>query len=186
MKQERKLSLNPINQEQVMNPVASDSVAQGNQETRAAASAARTGASEGRSGAQALSRAQAGPVAAGLRGGASQATTVIPSVDIFEDEAGVTILADMPGVSRERLGVRVEGDSLVIEGAAMSREGADQAQEMDIIYGEVLNPFYRRSFTLSRDLDASKIDAKLNHGVLKLVIPKSEEAKPRRIPVQVA
>jgi HSP20 family molecular chaperone IbpA len=57
---------------------------------------------------------------------------------------------------------------------------------MEIVYGEVLNPVYRRSFTLSRDLDAGKIEASLNQGVLKLVIPKSEEAKPRRIEVKVS
>jgi HSP20 family molecular chaperone IbpA len=56
---------------------------------------------------------------------------------------------------------------------------------MEIVYGEVLNPIYRRSFTLSRDLDPGKIEASLNQGVLKLVIPKSEEAKPRRIEVKV-
>ena len=169
-----------------MNPGASDSVATNDQKAIQAAAAAQSGSVPGKASAQALSRSAADASDVALRSGAAEATTVIPAVDIFEDEAGVTILADMPGVSRERLGVRVEGDSLVIEGAAMSKEGADQAQAMDIIYGEVLNPFYRRSFTLSRDLDASKIEAKLNHGVLKLVIPKSEEAKPRRIPIQVA
>lgn len=113
-----------------------------------------------------------------------QATPVLPAVDIFEDDAGVTIMADLPGVSRERLGVRVDGDNLVIEGAAEAGDLASSG-DMEIIYGEVLNPFYRRSFTLSRDLDASRIEANLNHGVLKLVIPKAEAAKPRRIEVQV-
>ena len=112
-----------------------------------------------------------------------QATPVLPAVDIFEDEAGVTILADLPGVSRERLSVRVDGDNLVIEGAAEAGDLASSS-DMEIIYGEVLNPFYRRSFTLSRDLDAERIEANLNHGVLKLVIPKAEAAKPRRIEVQ--
>lgn len=120
----------------------------------------------------------------GLQTSAQQPTPVLPAVDIFEDDAGVTILADLPGVSRERLGVRVDGDNLVIEGAAEAGD-LSSSGEMDIIYGEVLNPFYRRSFTLSRDLDASRIEANLNHGVLKLVIPKAEAAKPRRIEVQV-
>lgn len=76
------------------------------------------------------------------------------------------------------------GASLVMEGAAQTSDLASWS-DMEIIYGEVLNPFYRRSFTLSRDLDASRIEAKLNHGVLKLVIPKAEAAKPRRLEVQV-
>ncbi len=127
---------------------------------------------------------------------AQQATPVLPAVDIFEDAAGVTIMADLPGVSRERLGVRIDGDNLVIEGSAetgqmdeMGETGEEDdvasSGDMEMIYGEVLNPLYRRSFTLSRDLDASRIEANLNHGVLKLVIPKAEAAKPRRIDVQV-
>jgi HSP20 family protein len=117
---------------------------------------------------------------------ALEKNTVLPAVDIFEDDHGVTIMADMPGVSREGLGVRVDGDNLWIEGAVASQEDARKNPEMEIVYGEVLNPFYRRSFTLSADLDPSKIAASLNQGVLKLVIPKSEAAKPRRIEVKVS
>jgi HSP20 family molecular chaperone IbpA len=120
---------------------------------------------------------------------APEGNTVLPAVDIFEDDNGVTIMTDMtdmPGVSRERLGVRVEGDSLLIEGSVAAKEDAQQTPAMEIIYGEVLNPFYRRSFTLSADLDPGKIEASLNQGVLKLVIPKSEAAKPRRIEVTVS
>lgn len=121
-------------------------------------------------------------LAAGQRGELSSAATpVLPPVDIFEDHAGVTIFADLPGVAKEHLGVRVEGDSLVIEGTASAPETGD----MELLYGEVLNPFYRRSFTLSRDLDPGKIEANLNNGVLKLNIAKAEAAKPRRIEVKV-
>ncbi|MDI1268383.1 MAG: Hsp20/alpha crystallin family protein [Polaromonas sp.] len=117
------------------------------------------------------------------QGAASQRTTaVLPPVDIFEDEAGFTVLADLPGVTRDRLTVRVDGDSLVIEGAAAAPVGAD----MTLIYGEVLNPLYRRTFTLSRELDPAKIEAKLENGVLRLSIPKAEEARSRRIEVALA
>lgn len=108
-------------------------------------------------------------------------TTVLPPVDIFEDEAGFTLIADMPGVSKEQLSVRVTGDSLVIEGVASVPATAN----MELVYGEVQNPQYRRSFTLSRELDPGKIEAKLSNGVLRLRIPKAEEAKPRRINVNV-
>lgn len=117
------------------------------------------------------------------QGTAAQRTTaVLPPVDIFEDEAGFTVLADLPGVARDRLTVRVDGDSLLIEGAAQAPVGAD----MTLIYGEVLNPLYRRTFTLSRELDPGKIEAKLDNGVLRLTIPKAEEARPRRIEVALA
>lgn len=106
---------------------------------------------------------------------------VVPPVDVFEDDAGITLLADLPGVSRDRLGVRVDGETLVIEATASTA----QPQGMQLVYGETQYPSYRRQFTLSRELDASRIEAGLKDGVLKLSIPKMEEAKPRRIEVQV-
>jgi len=107
--------------------------------------------------------------------------TILPPVDIYEDEAGITVLADMPGVSKEQLVVRVTGDNLVIEGAVTAPVSGD----MELLYGEVLNSQYRRSFTLSRELDPAKIEARLADGVLRVSIPKAEEAKPRRIEVSV-
>jgi HSP20 family molecular chaperone IbpA len=112
---------------------------------------------------------------------AAPAPHVVPPVDVFEDEAGITLLADLPGVNRERLGVRVDGDSLLIEGTAE----AVGPRDMDIVYGEAQVAAYRREFTLSRELDASRIEAQLKDGVLRLTIPKAEEAKPRRIEVRV-
>ena len=113
------------------------------------------------------------------RGG--PAPHVVPPVDIFEDEAGITLLADLPGVTRDRLSVRVDGDSLLIEGTV---EVAGP-KEMDIVYGEAQVPAYRREFTLSRELDAGRIEAQLKDGVLRLAIPKAEEARPRRIEVKL-
>src|SRR5882724_9846536 len=104
---------------------------------------------------------------------------VVPPVDVFENEAGITLLADLPGVSRDRLGVRVDGENLVIEATAST----PQPQGMQLVYGEAQHPSYRRQFTLSRELDASRIEAGLKDGVLRLSIPKQEEAKPRRIEV---
>jgi HSP20 family protein len=113
----------------------------------------------------------------------AQAATphVVPPVDIYEDDNGITVLADLPGVSRERLGVRVDGDSLSIEGTA----DVAGPKDMELVYGEAQPHVYRREFSLSRELDASRIDAQLKDGVLRLVIPKAEEARPRRIEVRV-
>ena len=113
---------------------------------------------------------------------AEPGATVMPPVDIFEDESGFTVIADMPGVSKEQLNVRVTGDSLLIEGTAT----VPDIGNMDLLYGEVHTPQYRRSFTLSRELDPGKIEAKLANGVLRLRIPKGEEAKPRRIDVSAS
>lgn len=106
---------------------------------------------------------------------------VVPPVDIYEDEHAITLLADLPGVAKEDLAVRVEADSLSIEATATAKAGKD----LEIVYEEVNCPAFRRQFTLSRELDGSRIEAQLRDGVLRLTIPKAEEAKPRRIQVQV-
>jgi HSP20 family protein len=110
-----------------------------------------------------------------------QAPHMVPPVDVFEDEAGITVLADLPGVSRERLAVRIDGDSLLIEGTAEVKG----PENLELLYGEAQPATYRREFTLSRELDAGRIEAQLKDGVLRLSIPKAEEAKPRRIDVRV-
>ena len=106
---------------------------------------------------------------------------IVPPADIFEDASGITVLADLPGVTKDKLGVRIDGDSLVLEATA-SPAGPDG---MELIYGETQVSFYRRQFTLSRELDATQADAQLKDGVLRLTIPKAEEAKPRRIDVKI-
>ena len=109
-------------------------------------------------------------------------TPVSPAVDIFEDAGGITLLADMPGVSRDRLDVKIDGDTLSVEGR-VELEG--QAQ-MRALWAEVDVPRYRRTFTLSRELDASRIEANLKDGVLTLRVPKQAHAQPRRIEVSTA
>ncbi len=108
-----------------------------------------------------------------------QQRAVLPAVDVFENESGITVLADMPGVSRDRLELRVEGEALLIEGSAQPQT----PEGLEAVYAEVRVPRYRRTFTLSRELDASRIDAKLKDGVLTVRIPKQEHAQPRRIAV---
>ncbi|HVE90415.1 MAG TPA: Hsp20/alpha crystallin family protein [Burkholderiaceae bacterium] len=110
----------------------------------------------------------------------SQAMT--PRVDVLEDESGITLLADMPGVAKDALEIKVENNALSIEGAIT----AATPQALEATYAEVRVPRYRRSFTLSRELDGSRIDAQLKDGVLKLRIPKHEQARPQRISVKVS
>ncbi len=69
----------------------------------------------------------------------------------------------------------------MIEGSA----SVPVAGEMELLYGEAWNLLYRRSFTLSHELDLGKIEASLSNGVLRFYIPKAEEARPRRISVNV-
>jgi HSP20 family molecular chaperone IbpA len=106
---------------------------------------------------------------------------LMPRVDVLEDEAGITILADLPGVAKEQLELKIEGDVLVIEGAMTPFAPGT----LEPVYAEVRRARYRRSFTLSRELDASRTQAGLKDGVLTLRIPKQAKAQPRRISVQV-
>jgi len=107
---------------------------------------------------------------------------VLPPVDVFEDASGITLLADMPGVSKDRLELRVEGDSLSIEGSVQPQT----PDGLEPIYAEVRVPRFRRTFTLSRELDTAKIEANLKDGVLRLRIPKQAFAQPRRIEVRAS
>jgi HSP20 family molecular chaperone IbpA len=103
----------------------------------------------------------------------------LPAIDVFEDASGITLLADMPGVPKEQLELKVEDEALLIEGAVQPRT----PDGMEAIYAEVRTPRYRRSFTLSRELDTTRIEANLKDGVLRLRIPKQAHAQPRRITV---
>lgn len=106
--------------------------------------------------------------------------TMLPPVDVMEDEGGITLLADLPGASKEQLSIRVDGDALTIEAPIELGE----LDKLEPVYAEVRSGRWRRSFTLSRELDTGRIEAALKDGVLTLHVPKLEHAKPRRIEVR--
>jgi HSP20 family molecular chaperone IbpA len=106
---------------------------------------------------------------------------LVPRVDVIEDSTGITLLADLPGVTKDGLDIKVDGPTLSLEGAV----ALDTPQALDAVFAEVRASRYRRSFTLSNELDTSAIDAQLKDGVLRLRIPKVAEAQPRRIEVRV-
>jgi HSP20 family protein len=103
-----------------------------------------------------------------------------PPVDIFEDGDGITLVADMPGVSREGLNIRVDKDALLVEGDA----AVEMPEGMDALHADVRATRYRRSFALSSELDTDGIDASIKDGVLSVRIPKRAEVRPRRIEVR--
>lgn len=106
---------------------------------------------------------------------------LLPRVDVFEDAAGITLFADMPGVPKDKLTLRVEGETLQIEGEV----APDSPENMEAIYAELRLPRYARTFTLSSELDTGQIDAQLRDGVLNLRIPKHERAQPKKVEVRV-
>lgn len=111
---------------------------------------------------------------------AQDTRALTPRVDVFEDEAGITLLADLPGVPKDKLELQIDGDRLLIEGAVATA----MPPQLQSVHAEVRVPRYRRTFTLSRELDAGRIEANVKDGVLTLRIPKQEHAKPRRIEVR--
>nr|WP_298109660.1 Hsp20/alpha crystallin family protein [uncultured Pseudomonas sp.] len=107
---------------------------------------------------------------------------LLPQVDVYENKDGILLVADLPGVPKDKLELRVDNDTLLIEADIVQ----DTPENMDAAYAEVRLSRYRRAFSLSSELDSSKIDAQLRDGVLNLRIPKHPHAQPRRIEVKVA
>ena len=107
---------------------------------------------------------------------------LLPQVDVYENKDGILLVADLPGVSKDKLELRVDNDTLLIEADIVQ----DAPENMEAAYAEVRLSRYRRAFSLSSELDSSKIDAQLRDGVLTLRIPKHPHAQPRRIEVNVA
>ena len=108
--------------------------------------------------------------------------TLTPAVDIFEDSQGITLWADLPGVTKDKLDVKVHDGHLYIEAEANVPTPAGLLLQ----HAELREPHFARAFTLSADFDSSKIDANLQDGVLKLTIARREEARPRRIEVKAS
>jgi len=104
---------------------------------------------------------------------------LIPAVDIFETEQGLTLVADLPGVDKDGVSVKVEENVLTIRGKVTPR------QYKQLTYNEFELLDYYRQFELGEMVDQSKIGAELRNGVLTLQLPKAEKAKPKQITVKV-
>ena len=107
------------------------------------------------------------------------ARTFLPTTDIFETEQALTILMEMPGVDKSKVDVNVEDGVLTIQGQI----DFTKYEGMQPVYTEYNIGNYRRGFSLSNKIDQGRIRAEMADGVLKLVLPKAEEAKPRRLSV---
>ena len=107
---------------------------------------------------------------------------VQPAVDISEDANGITVLVDLPGVSKDKLDLQVHDANLYIE----AESNIESDESLSLHHAELRSPRFVRAFTLSTDFDTEKIDANLKDGVLKVTIPRHEKARPRRIEVQAS
>lgn len=108
-------------------------------------------------------------------------TVLIPAVDIFEDAHQITVQAEMPGVSKDKLNVQADRNGLVIEGDME----IDMRAGMTALYADLQTTRYRRSFVLSGELETERIEASLKDGLLTVRIPKRVEFRTRKIKVNV-
>lgn len=99
--------------------------------------------------------------------------------DFVETENELLLYGDLPGVKPENLDLRFENDRLTIHGKVEPRH-----QDRELIYGEYGIGDYHREFEVYEEIDADKISAELNNGVLCVHLPKSEAVKPTRIEVK--
>ena len=105
---------------------------------------------------------------------------VAPPVDIYENEQGLVVLADLPGVEPSAIDVRVDRGVLTIQGKA------GHIAPGEPIYREYELSGFFRQFQLPEEIDAGRISAELKNGVLTLNLPRAEKAQPRRIEVRVS
>jgi HSP20 family molecular chaperone IbpA len=105
-----------------------------------------------------------------------------PVVDIYESEMALTLLADLPGVTADRLSIDLRDNVLTLVGDVSTPDMSGE----DVLFEEYETGQYYRRFTLSEVIDQSAIDAELNDGVLRLTLPKVEKATPRKITVRAA
>jgi len=106
--------------------------------------------------------------------------SVRPLVDIFENDAEILLHADMPGVVKENININMDNGKLYLSGIRhLEKTGAATWEE----FGDLE---YTRTFSVPQTIDVSKVSAELTNGVLKLHLPKSEAAKPRRIEIKAA
>jgi HSP20 family protein len=104
---------------------------------------------------------------------------IAPPVDIFETEDALTVVADLPGVGKDEVDIRIEDNTLTITGKARYVPPANVLREEFSLQG------YYRQFRLSDEVDQNKITAETKDGVLTITLPKAEKSKPKRIKVNV-
>lgn len=101
-----------------------------------------------------------------------------PTVDIFETDENITLVADMPGVEKEHLNVNLERGILTVQGTVKPVDRGER------LFREFSLASYYRQFQLPDVVDSGKTTAEFKDGVLTLTMPKSEAAKPKRIEIR--
>ncbi len=111
------------------------------------------------------------------------ASAWIPPVDIAEDKDRITVSVDLPGLDRDDVKVAIEDNRLTISGERKFEKKSEDREwsRVERAYGA-----FTRTFTLPNIIDTDHVEATMDRGVLTVVLPKREEAKPKQIDVRVA
>jgi HSP20 family protein len=109
-----------------------------------------------------------------------QLRSIVPEVDILENEEEILLFADLPGVDRENLTVQIDNGKLTLTGVRQLKpEGAATWEEFNDVE-------YHRVFSVPQSIDVTNINAELQNGVLLLHLAKSPAAKPKKIEIKTA
>ncbi len=112
--------------------------------------------------------------------GSAISSAWMPPVDVFEDKDGIKLVAELPGVKAEDVKISVENYTLTLRGEKkqVAEETIEKVHRYERTYGT-----FERTFTLPSTVDSDRIHASFEDGVLTVLLPKVEKAKPREIPV---
>lgn len=106
-----------------------------------------------------------------------------PAVDVYETKDSLVLKADLPDVTKDDVGISVEGNLLTLHG---ERKKEKEVKEKDYYRMERSYGAFSRSFTLPSSVNSEKIEAAFSGGVLTVTLPKKEESKPKQIQVKVS
>ncbi len=105
--------------------------------------------------------------------------TFAPATDIYESDAGLVLVLDMPGVDKDGVNITLEKRVLTVTGKSSHHAPGD----FNPVHAEYRDGVFERSFTISEAVDGERISASMKQGVLKLLLPKAQAATARKIPV---
>lgn len=127
-----------------------------------------------------LSRMMDEALGGGWNGG-TVASAWTPTVDVFEDKENLRIVMELPGVSPEDVKISLENQVLTIQGEKrqVAEESSERWHRYERSYGS-----FERIFTLPSSVDAERIQAKVENGLLTVTLPKAERAKPREMEIK--
>lgn len=107
----------------------------------------------------------------------------VPPVDIFQNAENLVIRAELPGIEKDEIDIRAENGVLLLQGERKPEEDMDDQNTFrrERVFGR-----FTRSFTLPTTVDAARISARYRDGILEIVLPKAESAKPKKVTIEAA